>query len=203
MRIKLYYTTDDITNNLYTSGGEWMLESNLEYIGLYHRYTTGEIYTGAIWDAKTSQKLITYQKINNKLFVYNTLKSINVKYPAEPITSIVSITNKDKQAGFVTRYFIKKTNEFLIIEIDSKQYDMYQSNKFDVLLYTSIQLNWTITGEVADTTVNGVLIRGVQTKNNSVIRQAEKQLPGISTILTDPLQYYSDTDFVVPKDINS
>ena len=58
MRLKLYYTTDEITNNLYTSGMQYMLQDNTEYRGLYHTYLTGEVYTGATWDSKTSKKLI-------------------------------------------------------------------------------------------------------------------------------------------------
>jgi hypothetical protein len=53
MRLKLYYTTDEITNNLYTSGMQYMLQDNTEYRGLYHTYLTGEVYTGATWDSKT------------------------------------------------------------------------------------------------------------------------------------------------------
>jgi hypothetical protein len=50
---------------------------------------------------------------------------------------------------------------------------------------------------------NGVLAPGVVEKNFQEIRKAEMELPGISLILTNPIQYYSDSDFVIPKDINS
>ena len=40
MRNKVYYLNDEITTNLYTTGSEWMLETNTNYIGQYHSYIT-------------------------------------------------------------------------------------------------------------------------------------------------------------------
>ena len=64
MRLKLYYTADEITSNLYTSGSQFMTEDNVEYRGTYHSYITGEVYTGSTWNAKTSKKLITFLIVN-------------------------------------------------------------------------------------------------------------------------------------------
>ena len=55
-RIKLYYDSTEITNNLYTTGSELMTELGTNYIGLYHLYNTGETYTGPIWNPITSIK---------------------------------------------------------------------------------------------------------------------------------------------------
>ena len=49
-RLKLYYPVDEITNDLYTYGSELMTEDNVEYIGAFHRYITGEVYTKSKWD---------------------------------------------------------------------------------------------------------------------------------------------------------
>ena len=69
-RQKAYYTIDEITNNLYTTGSEWMLQNFTEYKGLYHTYITGEVYTQAKWNPKTSKKLSTERKKQGSLRYY-------------------------------------------------------------------------------------------------------------------------------------
>jgi hypothetical protein len=202
MRLKLYYTTDEITNNLYTSGMQYMLQDNTEYRGLYHTYLTGEVYTGATWDSKTSKKLIAYKNITAKNVEYETLKrELKLTYK-QPVSALNAPTAEQLKAGSYTRYFIKKVNESKIIEIDEPQFNMWQSKQFDPALYSAIKMQWYISGPIEDSRPSIVLIRGVQTKNTTQIEIAEKSMPGISKVLTDPLQYYSDITYLVPKDIN-
>ncbi len=202
MRLKLYYTTDEITNNLYTSGSQYMLQDNTEYRGLYHTYLTGEVYTGATWNAKTSVKLVPYKRIMAKNTEYETLKrELKLSYQ-QPVSALNAPTTEQLKAGSYTRYFIKKVNESKIIEIDASQFELWQSNQFDPAMYTAIKMQWYISGPIEDTRPTLVLHLGVRTKNLSQIAAAETTLPGISKVLADPLQYYSDVTYLVPKDIN-
>lgn len=202
MRLKLYYTTDEITNNLYTSGSQYMLQDNTEYRGLYHTYLTGEVYTGATWNAKTSIKLVPYKRITAKNTEYETLKrELKLTY-TQPVSALNAPAAEQLKAGSYTRYFIKKVNESKIIEIDASQFELWQSNQFDPAMYTAIKMQWYISGPIDDTRPTLVLHLGVRTKNLSQIAAAETTLPGISKVLTDPLQYYSDVTYLVPKDIN-
>jgi hypothetical protein len=45
-RPKIYYSQEQITTGLKTSGKEWMLNNGTEYKGYYHTYTDGMIMTG-------------------------------------------------------------------------------------------------------------------------------------------------------------
>ena len=202
MRQKLYYTVDEITNNLYTSGSLWMTESHIEYIGEYHTYITGEVYTDATWNSKTSKKLIKYTVENSALTTYKKLKTINVKYNM-PHSSVIQITPADVKSGYVRRYFIKKLNETTITEIDSIEYGKYSSGQFDPILYSAITLNWKISGDLYDNLDNGVFHRGVQTTNQLMVAAAEVKMPGMLTKLTNYTEYYMSTDIYVPRDINS
>jgi hypothetical protein len=56
--------------------------------------------------------------------------------------------------------------------------------------------------DIQDTVVKGVSTPGVITKNLNSINGLEKQMPGLSVYLNDPLQYYVDTDIVISTDIN-
>ena len=44
-RKRVYYTKAQITDGLLTRGNEWMFIDGTEYIGQYHSYTTGEIFS--------------------------------------------------------------------------------------------------------------------------------------------------------------
>ena len=55
MRTKTYYTNDEIINDLFTQGKEWMTEDFIEYIGPYHTYPNGAIYSGAEYSDESVQ----------------------------------------------------------------------------------------------------------------------------------------------------
>ena len=89
-----------------------------------------------------------------------------------------------------------------IIEIDESQFALWQSKQIDPAMYTAPKMQWYISGPIDDTRTALVLHRGVRTKNLDQIAAAEATITGISKVLTDPLQYYSDITYLVPKDIN-
>jgi len=200
MRLKLYYTTDEITNNLYTIGSEFATIGNVEYIGLYHKYSTGEIYTQKIWNSRTSKKLIKLQSDKTKDVTYQKLRPQPVTFD-QPTSSIISI-KRPQSVDIISRYFIKKANEEYIIEIDIIQYQKWLSKKIDPIMYNAISIQWKISGKINDEMHNGVLIKGVRSSNQLQINNANTTLQGISKYLTNPLQFYTDSDFTVPKDIN-
>lgn len=200
-RLKLYYPIDEITNNLYTYGSELMTEDNKEYIGPFHRYVTGEVYTGAKWDAKISKKLIAFKQQTTQT-IYNKLKpDISLKHVA-PNRVNIQITSDDIAKGSIQRYFICKQTESIVFEIDATQYQRWVINRIDNKAYVSVQLTWMIAGMIQDTKNGNVTIPGVITKNTQQIKVATKTIPILSSILTNPLEFYVDTDYVTPIDIN-
>jgi hypothetical protein len=201
MRKRLHYTPNQITTNLYTSGSEWMTLDGTEYIGLYHTYTTNETFTQPTWDSQQSKQLVTFVKKNSLVDQFKKLKTIKTKF-TQPTTYIPIITQQTRNRGFITRYFIKKINEQFIIEIDLEQFDALASGNIDNNLYLAASIEWAIAGPIENTYVNGTTIIGVKNKNHKALTEAEKTLPGISVKLPNLIEYYSDTDFTVPKDIN-
>lgn len=193
---------EEITTNLFTNGKEWQTEDGIEYRGSYHRYITNEVYTGAVWNSKTSKKLKPYISEITRDYTYKQLKTaLKTKYVApwsvQPIINPTDIT-----IGYINRYFIKKNNELLVIEIDKQQFDAHRSNIIDSNLYATVQLVWYISGPINDE-MHGVVAKpGVRTKNMLQISYAAHQLPGVELLLTDPLQYYTDSDYKVPPAIN-
>jgi hypothetical protein len=200
-RLKLYYPVDEITNNLYTYGSELMTEDNKEYVGPFHRYVTGEVYTGTVWNVKTSKKLIAFKQQTTQT-IYNKLKpDIQLRHVAPKRVS-VQITSNDIAKGSIQRYFICKQNEPVIFEIDALQYQYWGNNQIDNKAYIAVQLTWTITGTIQDVKKGNVVVPGVTTKNLQQIKNATRKMPQVSSILTNPIEFYTDTDYIKPVDIN-
>lgn len=203
MRLKTYYMPEEITSNLYTNGGEFQTEDGVEYRGLYHRYITNEIYTGATWNSKTSKKLVLLEKRQTRDTTYSKLKNrLQTKFiTPQPVNRTPTVA--EYKSGYFDRYFLKKCNEQIFIETDNTQYMLWRNGKIDPAVFNAVTFRWFISGNVDDIKTATTIQYGVVTKNTKQIQYAQQVLPGIANILTDPLQYYADTDYKVPADINS
>jgi hypothetical protein len=203
MRNKLYYTIDEITKNLFTGGAEFMTTDNVEYKGAYHRYITNELYTQGDWNNRLSKKLIPFKTQQDRDVVYTALKrNILPKYK-EPYSAVVNINSGDLKRGYIFRYFISKINSSNVMEIDAVTYHNWENKTIDPTAYTAVKMRWYITGNIADVESNGITSLGVNTQNGRQVVQASITIPTISDHLTNLIEFYTDVDFNIPKDINS
>lgn len=203
-RKKIYYTADETTNDLFTTGRQWMTTDEKEYVGGYHRYLTGEIFTESKWNPKLSKSLIPYREKNTNpnSRLYKKLKpKVKTKYRT-PKSFTPTINNNNINAGVITRYFYKKYDSENILETDQKTYNQIQTNVADKKLYATVIMNWKISGNKQDEYKNGAVVSGVISINTKQIKVAETTIPGITKLLSNSLQYYTDTDFITPTDIN-
>lgn len=202
-RIKLYYPADELTNNLYTTGMEYMTLDNVEYVGAFHRYITGEIYTESTWNSRLSQKLIAYvDPKTNGDETYKMLKpDIRVTY-SMPYGSVPQPTKLDIAAGKMKRYFIKRKNDANLLEVNLTQYSDWLSNIIDKKMYDGVEILWAISGAITNQQEHGILIPGVIAYNEKQKTFAARIIPELAYRLSDPLELYTDTDFLIPVDIN-
>ena len=201
MRIKSYYSANEIVNNLYTTGQELMTTDNVEYVGLYHKYTTGEVYSQPTWDKNKSVKLIKYKEQPESVIEYNKISDIEIDYKSFN-TYNVAITKENINNGYVDRFIIKRSNDNIFYEVNSDTYDMYTREDIDPVLYLAVKFKWYITGNINDVIQGNILIPGVKSNNYKELQTAEKTVPNITSYLTNLLQHYVDNDNVTPKDIN-
>lgn len=204
-RFKVHYPADEITSNLYTAGSEWMTVDNVEYIGTYHRYITGEVYSRSTWDARTSVKLIPYiapDSITKKNETYLKLKPNFQLKKKSPIYIPVQISSADIANKFINRYFLKKINDFKIIEINKIQFIDWQSNNIDKTVYVGVEIQWAISGNIEDITKGSVHIPGVLSINQENIKRASSKIPELKSYLSNLLEFYTNSDYSVPVDIN-
>jgi hypothetical protein len=201
-RKKLFYTKNQITENLYTAGNEFQLSDGTMYIGLYHRYDTGELYTGGTWNVKTSKPLSVFVQTSEQVKLYRqNKKDIKTKFKS-PVRYIPQITAVDTQKTYVTRYFLYKLNDKNVIEIDQPQYSEWANSELDNNIYKAIKTIWYITGNATTTQTGGITQLGVIQKNQNIIDQLEQTYPGFRDTINNPLELYIDTTIIVPPAIN-
>ena len=174
----LYYPQSQIKTNLYTGGGEYMLEfSKKEYIGYYYKLSNGKKYVGKTPQNSTQLLLIplieeienpetlptnppiiykpnndfgeSYLSLNGMVNNedYRKLTGIGAnRFPPTPYYS--TPTGEDFEIGEYRRYFAKKTNEYIYIEISKETYTKFKSNDPTVAsdLYNCLFLPWNIDG---------------------------------------------------------
>jgi hypothetical protein len=188
-RLRSYYPESSIEKGLYTNGGELMTTDYEEYVGFYHKYTTGEIFSLHEYTS-FSQKLITFEEAKNVINLNNNIKNSN-----SPIHEIITPKLEDfNSKESWNRYFVKKVNDVKwgIKEISKEKRDDIVSNKknsMDSFLFTTMELPWKLTGILRDLKRSGVNYSGVYDTNLRTIQNANKDFIGITNILKDPLQY--------------
>lgn len=202
MRQKVYYTIDEIINNLYTSGNELMYPDGTEYQGEYHRYITGETYTRKEWHPLLSKKLIPYENLNLSGNFYR-IQNKNIKTKYKSITThYPEVSSENINSGYITRYFVQNVTNLIITEIDDKQYQDYQKDFIDNNVYIALSLPWIITGNLKTQTINGAVVTGISETNKLTVLRYNKTMPGLISKLSNFIEFYTDNTFIIPEDIN-
>lgn len=177
-RKKIYYPTGQIQKGLYTNGGEWMLEDGTEYIGDYHKYITGEIFTLGTYSRTLSKKLIPYINLNidaeRKKFEYDALLDEIPKDFVFAKYDKPSPTEKDYTVGFFNRYFVRRYSNQIITEVNKDTFNNVQSEH-----YSKIKLAWKLTGDVTDV-------------NRKQVLSGSEVVVGLAKYVTDYTEYRRD-----------
>jgi hypothetical protein len=164
----MYYPKSQIKTNLYTSGNEFALEStpNTSYTGYYYKTSIGQSYTGKTPQDGENKKLIPISRrgddIEGLLLDTPSFQKapITLSYitptpsttpPVErflPSYNAPKPTEEDYTLGEFQRYFCKKTNELIYLEInkDTFQQLLDEDPKIAFDLYNPINTPWSLTG---------------------------------------------------------
>jgi len=202
----IYTPAHQIRAGLYTEGKEWMdAVTYEEYIGLYHRYPNNSTYTQGTFVKGLSKLLIPYTQatqpseiltpegassgitgsMNNSIYFKLTGKRFN-NY-RDPSFYYPDPTAEQYESGYIKRLFLQRiNNENDIIEVNAGEFD--KTNKvnkkgIDEGLYRKMAIDWSVVGPIAE----------VRKVNLSVIREAEKTMPGLSEYLTDLDEFHKES----------
>ena len=182
---------------LYTEGKEWMLVESLEeYVGLYHKYPNGSVYTGAEWSDRSEQLMPFANQTeltplvsedgeissevdskNNSIYFKLTGTRFNQYYT--PPFYYPQPTEEMYAVGFMTRFFVQKINEpELITEVNPAEFDSTNNKNnagIDEDLYRKLKIEWTIEGPLEE----------ARKANQRILMHNELNFPGISRYLSD------------------
>lgn len=186
-----YYPKSQVTTNLYTNGNELCyVSNNVEYIGYYYTTSKGRYFTGKTPSdsldlelkilnptlptspSNSQPNVLALDEYNFEKNVtrYVELKKINpnsVNYLPTYFPTLP--TQQDYVNGEMRRYFCKKTNEIIYLEISKDTYDKLVGRDPQILyqLYLPFNLPWQLSGnkeQVFTTNKNIVELTSVQQK---------------------------------------
>jgi hypothetical protein len=166
-----YVPKNRIQSNLYTTGGEYLLEKdNSEYIGYYYKLYDGKAYTGKNPDDKPNFSLIPFTPIltkeifgetfpQNYIYIpkgnidianYLIIKNISPDFTLDsPKLYLSTPTEQDYKLGEFRRYFCKKRNEYIYLEISKEDYDklVKRDSTIDYKLWFPFNIPWLLVGD--------------------------------------------------------
>jgi len=173
----MYFPKSQITSNLYTNGEELVyVNDNTNYKGSYFKTSTGEYYSGASPQDKPNLSLKIKSRIENLIEFeeglnmstiitpssFTQLKNIDVNFSRTlPLPSPNPPTTLDFTSGKFSRYFCKKINQTIYLEINKDTYDKLVKRDSSIVfdLYQPFTLTWTLKGnkeQVAKNNQNAV-----------------------------------------------
>jgi hypothetical protein len=172
----LYYPKSQIKTNLYTNGEEYIVEqTKLPYTGFYYMVSTGETFIGSTPNEEDNQ--IKIIKISNDLQGSNDKSPskwgteisnesspqgnfLKLQYPKNidfqprslPVEYLTSPSTTEITQGEYKRYFAKKNNELIYLEISKNDYNKYSSSDPTVAsdLYSALPIIWSINNSAAN-----------------------------------------------------
>ena len=167
----MYYPKSQIKTNLYTNGGEFVYINTKDsfYIGYYYEISTGKKYTGKSPNSGREIEIIPFgpSEPSPKYVPSDEVPSTTTSPPSEGLITLdiyghYTLPNfskrslpsshhslpssKDTQIGEYQRYFAKKTNELIYIEVSKETYTKFNSNDPTVAsdLYNVLSLPWSL-----------------------------------------------------------
>jgi hypothetical protein len=201
----MYYPLSQIQSNLYTNGNEYVYSSTKEnYTGYYWKTSKGEFFTGKTPQDIPTEKLtpvfeyppslnpedldanLNLNQEDIRTADYIDIQKIDVdQIISIPIYSPTIPTQQDYQIGEYRRYFCKKTNEIIYLEINKDTYDKLVSKNSTILyqLYQPFNLPWQLTGDKSQVFITN--------KNITELTSKQQKLPMLSEYLrNDFTKYY-------------
>jgi len=177
----------------HTSGGEFVTTLDKQpYTGYYI-----EIYGGQYRAGKTPED-------NGAELTKITINTINTKAVVPVVAALAGLaaglfgrklTKKETDSGVAKRYFLQNKVNSKIQEVDEPTYN---AAKKELPNRVFAQVDWIVKGPAEDKMFGQYKYEGAESRNKRTIQDLEKQVPGISTFITD-YKYLVQEPVVVDK----
>jgi hypothetical protein len=168
----MYYPKSQVTTNLFSNNNFAIASTGELYSGPYWKNSLGKFYTGTTPQDLPSRELtpVNQKSVNSintpnstnedpavyneflttsdDVIVYNDVTLNTFSPTLVPPYLAIPPTEQDYQIGEFRRYFCKKTNEIIYIEISKSTYDLLLAKDPSILwqLYFPFNMPWQLTG---------------------------------------------------------
>lgn len=205
----MYFPKSKIITNQYTNGGELFYKnSGLPYTGYYFILASGEVFSGKTPTDGQPLELVYTTNHNEKIsqepdvfpasptsvfkiygFGTSKLPYDNIRRQKQiqpPLVSLIEpiYTLPTPSYPSFTRYFVKRVNNSIFIEIDKEQYNAFEQkdNSYNWPSYIPFFLPWT---------TGGAARSDIEQTNRKVVflTETKQKLYGLSQYITNYTQF--------------
>jgi len=203
----MYYPKSKIIPDQYTNGDKLIYASSkLLYTGYYHILANNQIFTGKnptdgnpqllIFPSQIDSRPQSFQDIpiitdepenysfNDSGFDYDLIRTKNNIQPPPTSLQEPKYTTPSVQYPSFIRYFVKRTNNSVFIEIDKSTFNklISKDKSYNWPMYIAFELPWT-TGGASTNTINSI--------NKGIVEMTELRLKlyGLSKYITNYTEF--------------
>lgn len=202
-----YYPPSKIKKNQKAAIGQFLL-NNQNYTGSYYSTYDGKFFSGTDPITGKNEELTPIER--NFELNYSSLSSvsnaaldeINKKSKfskslnrSEPSSYYPTPIEPDYARGYLTRYFIKRSNQNgYVIEISAEEFEGVRDGtvEYDISFYQTISILWKLTGPLNNKRVSQYDTRaGIIDTNKRLVETANKTFVGIKEFIGQDYSKFS------------
>jgi len=156
----MYYPESQITTDLFSNGELIYKSTGKIYIGPYYKISSGLLFSGKNPKSQSPQELLSSNMNNNVSQKVESINNHNYSILSNNKTNETELpyflqpppTEEEYKRGEFIRYFCKKSNEIIYLEIDKTTFNRLKSKDESIYwkLYIPFQIVWKLTGENAE-----------------------------------------------------
>jgi hypothetical protein len=178
-----------ISENLFSKSELYL--DNKSYVGPYNIRADGSKYTLSKY-IETKSKLLKSSHETHYQRLLKITGGVDVSLKNKPVVGGVAIpVQEDYEKGVYTRYFIKRKDTKIIVEVDELEFGNL-GTLISEILFVGYQLDWKITGPLNDRFDNNGIRQeaGVMDTNRRTLQRIEQEYIGITEKLQNFTQFY-------------
>lgn len=202
-----YYPSTKIKTNQKALLGEFTL-NGVVYSGSYYSTYDGKYFTGPNPILGSNEELIPALRNSNMEYSLNNVaisgdnkKQINLKssygkkLQSQPISYQPIVLESDYSRGYITRYFVKRTNQRgYVMEISEREFESIRNGTatYDISFYQTVSVIWKLTGPLNSKRISQYQVReGIVDTNKRLVESTSKSFPGLKEFIGEDYAKFS------------
>lgn len=190
-----YYPTSKVLTNQVTSVLQFLDSNGKPYAGKYYLTYDGKAYSGPspqVGPSEPLTRVVEYPAspiLSSMKFTEAQKSDIAIKtrvnstrIPGKPNSFFPQPTEEDYRRGYIIRYFTKKENETIIIEISEQEFNDISNGSvdYDIRIYQTTKILWKLTGPLKSQRKSQYnIIPGIIDTNQRLTEASNKTFLGI------------------------